>query len=198
MQNALPWPNFFSVNQAARCELDISDVLTCTFPPLRVESSLLKKTYSSKKPNNNSSHRYLCHQRTTVRNQIAAQPVLSRSRACRLGNRSSAPGRGRPWMDPEPVSRCARSAMRAGLRGSAGAPTDASSKRPASSGGDRRAEEGSTALRGPPIATQRSPRRAAGKAPPPPSRAENCRMKVCASEPRAPRSLVHRMLVVFL
>jgi len=30
----------------------------------------------------------------------------------------------------------------AGLRGSAGAPTDASSKRPASSGGDRRAEEG--------------------------------------------------------
>ena len=37
----------------------------------------------------------------------------------------------------------------AGLRGSAGAPTDASSKRPASSEGDRRAEEGSTALRGP-------------------------------------------------
>ena len=32
----------------------------------------------------------------------------------------------------------------AGLRGSAGAPTDASSKRPASSEGDRRAEEGST------------------------------------------------------
>jgi hypothetical protein len=35
------------------------------------------------------------------------------------------------------------------VRGSAGAPTDASSKRPASSEGDRRAEEGSTALRGP-------------------------------------------------
>ena len=33
----------------------------------------------------------------------------------------------------------------AGLRGSAGAPMDASSKRPASSEGDRRAEEGSTA-----------------------------------------------------
>jgi hypothetical protein len=191
MQNALPWPNFFSVNQAARCELDISDVLTCTFPPLRVESSLLKKTYSSKKPNNNSSHRYLCHQRTTVRNQIAAQQEPGVS----TGQSKQRAGSG-PWM--EPVSRCARSAKRAGLRGSAGAPTDASSKRPASSGGDRRAEEGSTALRGPPIATQRSPRRAAGKAPPPPSRAENCRMKVCASEPRAPRSLVHRMLVVFL
>ena len=35
----------------------------------------------------------------------------------------------------------------AGLRGSAGARTDASSKRPESSEGDRRAEEGSTALR---------------------------------------------------
>jgi hypothetical protein len=47
------------------------------------------------------------------------------------------------------VGALGRSAKRACLRGSAGAPTDASSKRPASSEGDRRAEEGSTALRGP-------------------------------------------------
>jgi hypothetical protein len=70
----------------------------------------------------------------TPRTNHSTQP--DHCSAGRLGNRSSAPGR---------ASRCARRSQgEAGLRGSAGAPTDASSKRPASSEGDRRAEEGST------------------------------------------------------
>ena len=84
-------------------------------------------------------------------NQITAQQEPGRLEAIEAARRVGA----------EPVGALARPAKRAGLRVSqsvsqsvsgsvpAGARTDASSKRPASSEGDRRAEEGSTALHGP-------------------------------------------------
>ena len=68
----------------------------------------------------------------TKEKQYATRSLLSRSRvdwAIEAARRVGA----------EPVGALGE----AGLRGSAGAPTDASSKRPASSEGDRRAEEGS-------------------------------------------------------
>ena len=75
-----------------------------------------------------------------------------------------------------------------GLRAGAGAPTDAGSERPAGREGDRRAEQRGTPLRGPARLVKQPVRHSAGD----PSR-ESCRMKVCASEPRAPRTLTAKV-----
>ena len=75
-----------------------------------------------------------------------------------------------------------------GLRAGAGAPTDAGSERPAGREGDRRAEQGGTPLRGPARLVKQPVRHSARD----PSR-ELSGMKVCASEPRAPRTLTAKV-----